>query len=277
MNSLRDEVGRLFIISFGVFLFVLFFQPFPLDALDYNNRLLYVTGFGLIIFAAACIALIILPVAIPKWFNVKNEWENGPPIQLSLVLLVITVTAFLFYIRWVGQVQLSLYIMFKAFLVCLLPIVALTSMYKTRSMEREIEVLQEHNMQYMSRIRDMENAAKVEEIDIFPDNTDKKISLRIKDVVLIRSADNYIEFYSLKNDSLDKKLIRGTLKNIELQLAKFKDLIRCHRTSIVNKEHVEKLIRSYSGYSLKVRFLEEKIPVSRHSLKLVKEALQIPE
>ena len=276
INSLRDEVGRLFIISFGVFLFILFFQPFPLDTLDYNSRLLYVTGFGLIIFFSAIIALIILPAAIPKWFDIKNEWENGPPLQLSLVLLIITVTAFLFYIRWVGQVNLSLYIMFKAFLVGLLPLVALTSMYKNKSMEREIEVLQDQNRQYISKMREYENDAREEEIDIFTDYKEGKLKLKVKDIILFRSADNYIEVYFLKNETIEKRLIRSTLKNIELQLAKFSDLIRFHRTGIVNKTYVEKLVRDYNGYSLKIKYLEEKIPVSRHNLKLVKEALLTP-
>ena len=58
---------------------------------------------------------------------------------------------------------------------------------------------------------------------------------------------------------VEKKLIRSTLRNIELQLMDQSDFIRCHRTSIVNIIHINKLVRNYSGYSLKMSKLEEAI------------------
>jgi hypothetical protein len=275
MISLRDEIGRLFIISFGVFLFILFFQPFPLETLDYNSRLLYVTGFGLIVFFAAVIALVVLPSAIPKWFDVKNEWENGPPVQLSFVLIILILTSFLFYIKWVGNTNLSLYIMFKAALVSMLPLAVMIHMYKSHSMEREITTLQDQNKDYITMVRNYENAARKEEIDIFTDTREKKFTLRLSDILLIKSADNYIEFYFWRDVAVEKKLIRCTLKSVEIQLANSDDLIRCHRSVIFNRKYIEKLVRSYSGYSLKLKNLDERIPVSRHYVNAVKEVLQM--
>ena len=48
---LIKEDRKLFLsISFGVFLFVLFFQPFLIDHVDFNNMLLIVAGLGGIVF-----------------------------------------------------------------------------------------------------------------------------------------------------------------------------------------------------------------------------------
>src|SRR5690606_2963571 len=47
---LTDEVKLYLSISFGVFFFVLFFEPFPLDRFDFNNKLIFVAGLASIVF-----------------------------------------------------------------------------------------------------------------------------------------------------------------------------------------------------------------------------------
>lgn len=271
-HPIKDELSRLFFISIGVFLFVLFFQPFPLEQLDYNNRLLFVTGFGAITFLSACVTLIFLPLWIPKRFN-TSEWESGPPIILNIFLLIVTTTEFAFYIRYVGKTPLSLYIMFKTVLVCLLPVIILIILYRNKSLAHFIGILQEQNNFYFSKLRDYEENGGEEEIDILSDNKSDNLTLKYKNIVLVKSADNYIEMYYLENDLVEKKLIRNTLKNIESQLANQRNLIRCHRTSIVNVVYVDKMERNYNGYSLKMSRLKEKIPVSRQYILQVKEAI----
>jgi hypothetical protein len=272
MHSLKDELGRLFFIGIGVFLFILFFQPFPLAMLDYNSRLLFVTGFGGITFFSECLVFILLPVLLPKWFKI-SEWESGPPVLLSLLLLVLTATAFAFYIRFVGRVEISLYIMFKVILVCLIPGIILIILYKNKSLERIILVLQEQNKYYLEQISESDKSSVDEEIDIVSDNKSDKLTVKYRDIILIKSADNYIEVYYLEEGLAVKKLLRNTLKNIELQLASRKCFMRCHRTCIVNTMFIEKLVRGYGGYSLKINELDEKISVSRPYLIKMKESL----
>lgn len=271
-KAFKEQSGRLFIIGFGVFLFILFFQPFPLGKLDYENRLLYVAGFGAITFFLACIILIGFPLSNFKWVK-SNEGNGDPPYTLNLFLFVLNTVAFVFYIRYVGKNPLSLYIMFKVFLVCLLPMIIMIILYKNKSQERIIIKLQRQNANYISRIREVEKRREEKEINIFSSNKAEKLTLKYKNIILIKSADNYIEIFYLKNDSTEKKLLRNTLKDIELQLIHHSNFIRCHRTRIVNIAFVEKLTRSYSGYNLKIDYIEGEVPVSRQYLILVKEAL----
>ena len=271
-DSLRDEIGRLFILSFGVFLFILFFQPFPLKQLDFNNRLLFVTGFGAITFIVACTILIVLPLSIPKWVKTRN-WESGPPVFLTILLLVSTVTAFTFYIRYVGKAPLTLYIVFKVVLVCLLPLLILIILYKNKSLAQVVEILQEQNKYYISKVGEFEKIGVEEEIDIISNNKSDKLTLKYKNIIFIKSADNYIEIFYLENDLVEKRLIRNTLKNVESQLANQNNFIRCHRASIVNVMYIDKLVGTYSGYSLKMSCFEEKIPVSRQYLMQVKKVI----
>ena len=276
MSSFKNELSRLFVISFGVFLFILFFQPFPLEMLDYDSRLLFVTGFGAITFLLACIIFILLLLSVPQWFRI-GEWESDPPFILNVLFLVSTAVSYAFYIRYVGKVLLTLYIMFKIVLVCLLPLIILIILYKNRALERIIVILQEQNKYYFSKISEYDKIGEDEEIDIISNNKSDKLTLKYKNIVSIKSADNYTEIYYLENGSVEKKLIRSTLKNIESQLADQRSFIRCHRTRIVNILHIDKPVRSYGGYSLRMNHLEETVPVSRQYLMQVKEAISTNE
>lgn len=271
-DSLKRELTRLFFIGVGVFLFILFFQPFPLAALDYNNRLLYVTGFGFITFLLGFIVLVLFQFIFPKWFRL-NEWDLMPSFILSVILLILTVTAYSFYIRYVGDTVLTLYILFKIFIVCLLPIIFLGILYKNKSLEMIISVLQKQNKDYFKRIKEFEKNGSNEKIEILSENKFENFKVSYKDIIAIKSADNYIKVFIMKNNTVEMKIIRNTLKNIELQLIKRREFIRCHRTSVVNIEYVNKLVKNYGSYSLEMNGLKENIPVSRQYLIIVKEAL----
>jgi len=272
VKSFKDEMARLFFLSFAVFLFILFFQPFPLGMLDYNNRLLYVTGFGAIYFLLSWIILILLPISFTKWLKL-SEWESGPPVILVLLLLAITSTAFAFYIRFVGKIPLSMYILFKIVLVNLLPLLILKLLYKVRSMENTILILQEQNKTLISRLVEDEKAVGEDEFEVISENKSEKLSLKFRNIVFVKSADNYIEIYYMENGQLVKKMIRNTMKNIESQISHYKMFVRCHRTRMVNILYIAKLLRDYSGYFLKMNCTDEKIPVSRQFLLQLKEAV----
>jgi len=272
LNSLKLELGRLLIMSFGVFLFILFFQPFPLEALDYDNRLLFVTGFGAISFLVTFVVLMLLPLLLPKLFAV-TDWEYGPPLGLSLLFLVFSSTFFAFYIRYVGKVDLSLFIMFKVVLVNLLPLSILMILYRNKSMKEAVSILQDQNKEYLSKIEGYENTKDNEEINILSDNKSDKLNLKFMDIVFIKSADNYIEICYMDKDIVEKKLLRSTLRNIESQLANRRNFIRCHRTRIVNIMYIERVVRSYGSYNIKLNCCEDTIPVSRQYLMQVKVAV----
>lgn len=80
-----------------------------------------------------------------EFFGILYSWKSGPPLILNLILLALSVTSFVFYLRYVGKMTLTLYVIFNVVLVCLLPIAALGILYKIKSLERIIEVLQKEN------------------------------------------------------------------------------------------------------------------------------------
>jgi LytTr DNA-binding domain len=269
-KSFNEEALRLFAISFGVFLFILFFQPFPLESLDYENRLLFVTGFGIITFVSSCLVFLTLPYFFPEF--IKNEvLKIQAPVFLSLLMLLLSVTAYFFYIRYVGGIYLSLYIMFKAVLVCLLPLLIIIILYKNKSLQKAVDTLEKENQVYLLKINENEENKTENEIIITSENGLDKFQLKIKNLVYIRSSDNYIEIHYTENEGMRMKLIRSTLKGIDDQLIKINYIVRCHRTCIVNSNFIEKLVRNYSGYFIKVKNNDIKLPVSRQYISRIKD------
>jgi len=274
--EMKEEFTRLFFIGFGVFLFILFFQPFPLNMLDSNNRLLFVTGLGAITFISECIVLVLIPFLLTPRAR-STMWEYGPPLYLHLVLLLVNSTAFTFYIRYVGMVNLTLYIIFKILLVCLIPLIILVILYKNRSLERQISLMKDMLSKLNFKDAGMEQKKAEGRISLSAENSADKISLTVSSIIMITSADNYIEVHYLAKDTVEKKLLRNTLKNIEIQLNQLPMLLRCHRTCIVNMDMAEKLIRNYNGYTLKMKDLQLSIPVARQYVNEIREALSTKE
>ena len=72
VQLLNKELRVFLSISFGVFLFVLFFQPFPLDNFDFNNRLIFVAGLGTIVF----LFMVLVRVGFAWLFQKYNQNDD---------------------------------------------------------------------------------------------------------------------------------------------------------------------------------------------------------
>jgi uncharacterized BrkB/YihY/UPF0761 family membrane protein len=100
IQKLKDELGLFLSIGFGVFLFVLFFQPFPFASQDFNNRLLIVAGLGGIVFFFIVIVRTLLPWLTNR--DIEKKEPLFPSFFNGFLLLVLSSVAFIFYIRFVG-------------------------------------------------------------------------------------------------------------------------------------------------------------------------------
>lgn len=136
-----------------------------------------------------------------------------------------------------------------------------------------IELLREQNKAYVLKINEYEKNSGQKEIEIFSSNKTDSLKIQPGNIITVESADNYIEIYYFENDTLEKKIIRNTLKDIESQLASYKHIIRCHRTSLVNVHFIDKVFRNYSGYNLNIRELNKNVPVSRQYVFSIKNAI----
>jgi hypothetical protein len=271
--SLSKQLRLYFSISLGLFLFILFYEPFDLEIFKYNDKMLFFAGLGGITFLCLCIFFIVLPWLISG--NIQRPEHTGlPDIYLQLFNWVANSVAFVFYIRYVGHIEMSIYLVFKIALLSLMPpvIIRLDNLYLM--LRRQIKLQTEKNKKLSLLLKDSEGRLKQTETFI-SENKTEKISLQLDDIIVIKSADNYIDIVFREGDGVKQKLIRSTLRNIEAQLMIYPDFVRCHRTCIVNIKQASNLFYSYKGYRLSIADYNEEIPVSRQYIMKVKEAMEV--
>ena len=79
----------------------------------------------------------------------------------------------------------------------------------------------------------------------------------------LESSDNYVIVYHRLNEKTEKSILRNTLKNLELELESF-NIIRCHRSYLVNVLNIVKKERTPKGFNLYVKGFEQvAVPVSK--------------
>jgi Response regulator of the LytR/AlgR family len=269
---LNKELRAFMSISFGVFLFVLFFQPFPLDTFDFNNRLIFVAGLAAIVF----FFMVLIRAGFSRLFQ-KYDQSNPdsvlPPYTGAFAMLTLSSVAFAFYLHYVGSVSISFYMMAKVVLICLAPPVILRIYDLVNELRQQNDVLIREKKSIQQQVEKYEEDSLNKSIEFVSENNTENLRLLIADVAFIRSADNYVEIVFKEGESFKKTLIRNTLKNIELQIKPYSNFIRCHRICIVNTHYIEKLHRNYSTHWLTISGFPEQIPVSRQYLLKLKETI----
>ncbi len=272
IQVIKSELWIVSGISLGVFLFILFFQPFPIELGDFNNSLLIVAGLGVIVF------LILIMSRIICLFTLKKKLvQNHDDITLSylqgFLIIVLSAVAFAFYLRYVANIPLDFYLIFKVILICFAPPLVLRLYYLYKHLSFQINMLENEKENLIIQLRTSRWNNLNKKIEFFADSNEDNLILLPKDIICLRSADNYVEIVYKEKELFKKKLIRNTLRNIEQMLKPWSVFVRCHRTCIVNTLLVQNLYKKDNNYLIKIRGYDKEIHVSRQQLFRLKEAL----
>ena len=271
-QRINKELKVLTGIGFGIFLFILFFQPFPINKFDLNNQLLFILGLGGITFLFTTFMRVGLP-----WLVQRNP-RKGPYLVLpsyisGFLIFILNAVAFSFYLRFVGHVDITFYIIFKVVFICLIPPLILREYDILQELKQQNEGYLQENKRLQVLVDQLREINRNEVITLVSDNGREKLNFPVKDVVMIRSADNYVEILHKEENTFKKQLLRNTLKHIEHQTTQYASFIRCHRTCIINIHHIESLNRKHNSYWLSIQNYHEQVPVSRQYLIQIKEAI----
>jgi len=69
-----------------------------------------------------------------------------------------------------------------------------------------------------------------------------RLTLKTNDLIFLEASDNYVIIHYESEEKTKTYLIRNTLKQFEMDLAEF-PILRCHRSFIVNVNHVKMMKR----------------------------------
>ncbi len=110
------------------------------------------------------------------------------------------------------------------------------------------------------REEQLENSA----VTIQSDSPQDQIRFRIQEFLYAKVDGNYIGFYLLsENGEVKRHIKRNTLLNVEKQLKDVPNIIRVHRSYLVNICKVESVSGNAQGYRLGIKNCDAVVPVSR--------------
>jgi DNA-binding LytR/AlgR family response regulator len=162
--------------------------------------------------------------------------------------------------------------MFKILLLGLAPVAIQIVVNQNKILKRYLQ-----NALELTKLLEKEEDKPDEEDEILldSDNKSEALKLNLKNLVLVKSANNYIEVYWMDDEVSKKQLIRNTLTRIEQQLSRHKNFIRCHRTAVINRDYIDEKHRDAHGNQIKLKGIEEPVPVSRQYKLKLKESLAL--
>lgn len=181
-------------------------------------------------------------------------------VLISLVYVVFSHFVLVPGIRITFSLCMSAIFCVSAILCIPYTICALYAGYK----EKEQELLAMQMLTNSSEISILYKELKHEFIDFRDSNGNLKLTLDASTIYYIESQDNYVNICYLVDDKLESYLLRCRTKDIE-ELIKDTPLLRCHRSYIVNPDHIKHFSTGNGGRgNLEMDFAKSKdIPVSK--------------
>ena len=250
---------------------MLFFLPFEHRELEFNNRLLFIIGLGIIPF----ITMLLFRIMLPSWlkrlirlesFKISNE------VVLVVLIWIFNTLGYSFYIRYVGMEELSLFSILRILLIASVPSIILKLADVNKTLRDQLKHFVEKNIRLEKIAAEVEESERKPEL-FHSDSQADRIEIHPDDIMLVRSADNYINIVYREDETVRQKMLRKTITNIGSQLKKYPEFLRCHRTCIINTMFIVNLTNNYKGYRLKLLGYEDEIPVSRQYILALKNYL----
>ena len=269
-DDLKINLRSIVSISLGIFLFLLFFEPFNIQNPDFNNRLIILATFGAITLVLLSLFRLVIPSIFSRAFS-EERWTIKKEIIIDLLFVIFNSVAFTFFARYVGQTHITFHIVIIIVIISITAASVLVVVNRIYLLGLQVARLKE---KLPENNNETEQEKPKREIEFESENKTDYFQLPAEQVLLIKSASNYIEVLYRKDDNLHTKLIRNTLKATEKMLSKYPEMIRCHRSFIVNKTHIESLKRDSDGLVLTLFGYPKEIHVSRQYALKVKEAVR---
>ncbi len=248
-------------------LFLILFQPFGI--LDWNdpNKNLYLAGYGFVTFLCGLLLRFGIFKTFTKYHS-ETKWNIGKEI-LSIMLLILLITIgnciysiFIFNIQQSFQSFLGM--LFAVLVIGIFPTVfgvMLNYIYQLKKYNQPI-VIQQSQVFDNQQVTDIVFDKKT--INLIAENEKDTLNVSLENLFYIESSDNYSTvFYQKETDGkLQKELLRSSLTRLESQILS-SNIVRCHRSFIVNLDKVIKVTGNAQGYKLHLSSHELLVPVAR--------------
>jgi len=261
-------------LGFGkfVFLFLYIFQPFNFGELD-EKDLLFAIMFGLITTFIMFLNSFLLPLIFPIFFN-TNKWViyKMTIFVLGTILMIGVVNWFSFNqtVRGAEVEQNGLgFFMSSTALIGFFPLLFYLYISEKVKFKEHKTIADSISKVKNTTIRVVNKDVKNEIlIKLYGENKKEVLELVLDDLLFISYEKNYSSVYHNEAGKIKEKLLRISLSKLEKQLSDYKNIVRCHKSYIVNTHQVEEIQGNARSYLLKIKQNDSRdkpmlIPVSR--------------
>ena len=266
-DDLKYTTRLIFFISIGVFVFLWLFQPFDISLLDTKKKYYLMLGFGFITFLSLSLNLLFIPSLFPKKFS-SAVWNIKKEIFWNLWILFTILVGYFFYTNALGVMKFNFYTVIKLILTSILPISGLIIVNHNKMLRSHLKLADELNKKLKEHKQGQEKV-----IHFVSDYQKDSLAIKVSTLLIIRSADNYIEIFWKEGELIRNQMVRCSMINAEEVVKEHKFIFKCHRSYMVNINYIERFEGNSQGYKLFFESINFPIPVSKSSASRLRELL----
>lgn len=270
-ESFKDRTVKCAVFGLFVFAFLFVFRPFEMGGL--NNYLLIVSlGYGIVCFGMMFLLNVVLFNYMPDYFS-EIKWTIKRELFWSVInLLCIGSANFIYsYFLDITILNIGSFLMFMTYTLAvgIFPITIAVILNYSR-WNRKFQAESEALNPILESAADTTAAIEEPKVMFFAENGSPELEIMSANFLYAKADDNYVELYYLNTENIKRKVIRNSLKAIHSFLPTSNNFYRCHKSYVINLDHVNHISGNAQGYKFHLKYGEDLIPVSRANNEFVK-------
>jgi len=243
-----------FVIGFTISFILIVFQPFGTSSFQHPQKNLILAGYGIVVFLAILFYYFLSTQIFHK--NKQNRWTIlMESIDMFMALLIGLLSSYLYFIfifdigfRWKNMFSF----LFNASAVALLPVLGGFGYLYIKWKDVVQSSIQTST----------ENPKQVNLKLILGNSKTDRVEATSDEILLAQAQSNYVMLYILKEDKIQRHILRSTLKQIKEQLDD-EIFIQAHRSYIINRSKISGVLGNKSKPQIKLEGFGKIIPISR--------------
>jgi tetratricopeptide (TPR) repeat protein len=253
-------VGIISLIYFTSFISL--FTPFGLEECNAkpDTAFLIISG---IIFTANLIFWISIISFLEKKISSSLYFKHRF-LAISVCIILSTATSLFIYYISLETLFFSFYNYFSlilfTFIAYILPVYGIIIVAEKFLLKKHVAEARKLSQHFKNNMQEPSSG----EITLRSILTKEELSLDIIQLLYIEAQGNYCRVCVLENNETRLKMIRLTMKLAEQQCENVSNLLRCHKSFLVNTDYIIRVTGNSRGYQLHLHHTEVKIPLSKN-------------
>ncbi|SNR15253.1 LytR/AlgR family response regulator transcription factor [Tenacibaculum jejuense] len=252
-KSYRTHFFISIILSFFVLFILFFLEPFNSGNSKFLYKNLYLIGYG---FITLFTYLICHRFSI-GYYTKTEIWNFFEEVIFSFVFVCAAVVLAFFYTELginKNPERVNLFHFLNWFKVIFLGFGSLLFVSTIFLRQKYLQDKPNNSNQENEPIKE------IEKIQIKSKLKKESFYIEPKNILFIKSENNYIRIFFFNNEKVEEKLIRTTLTEVQSQ---FNSLLKTHRSYIVNPDYILSVKGNKQNAKINLKHIKYSIPVSK--------------